>query len=199
MSGAASGKLMDDDLLNELINYIKVGNYLDVACAAVGITQKTYYKWLSTGAAVEEMVAGRDDEDELKQRMTEGELVLAMSVQQVRSWNFRREALKASAISEAYAVAMVRSQMPQQWTAAMTFLERRFPGRWKRREQIDIGEAETHTGIDETILLQDPGAIALIHDALERVSKKELTESTDDKEPPSNSSGAPESGMADAG
>lgn len=65
--------------------------------------------------------------------------------------------------------------MPDQWTAAMTFLERRFPGRWKRKEQIDIGDVEATTGIDETLLLQDPEAVKLVHDALERASKGALT------------------------
>lgn len=57
----------------------------------------------------------------------------------------------------------------------MTFLERRFPGRWKRKEQIDIGDAEAGvSGIDETLLLGDPTAMRLIHEALERVAKGEL-------------------------
>lgn len=67
--------------------------------------------------------------------------------------------------------------MPDQWTAAMTFLERRFPGRWKRKEQIDIGEADGTTGIDETLLLKDPEAVRLVHDALEHASKGALNPS----------------------
>lgn len=67
--------------------------------------------------------------------------------------------------------------MPDQWTAAMTFLERRFPGRWKRKEQIDIGDADAGgTGIDETALLADPEAVRLVHAALERVAKGEIAE-----------------------
>jgi hypothetical protein len=89
-------------------------------------------------------------------------------------------ATKAAAVSEAYAVTMIRQQMPQQWTAAMTFLERRFPSRWKRKEQLDIGASDGQEGgIDEDALLRDPEAVRLMHEALESVAKGELPEITD--------------------
>jgi hypothetical protein len=153
-------KLMNDDLINEFINYIKVGNYVNTACAAVGIGEATYYKWMRTGLEVEEVVSAHKDEEDLRARMEEGELVLGFNVIQVRSWNVRRE--------------MVRSQMPNQWAAAMTFLERRHPGKWKRREQIDIGQDEQVTGIDESLLLQDPKAVKMLHEALEMAAKGRL-------------------------
>jgi hypothetical protein len=57
----------------------------------------------------------------------------------------------------------------------MTFLERRFPGRWKRKEQLDIGDAsQTEGGIDEDALLRDPEAVKLMHEALNKVAKGEL-------------------------
>jgi hypothetical protein len=177
----AGSKLENAEVIQELINLIKVGNYLGTACAAVGVSEVTYYKWMKIGADVEEFISGHKDEEELKERMEEGEVVLYFSVHQVRCWNFRREVQKATAMGEAYAVAMVRSQMPQQWTAAMTFLERRFPHRWKRREQIDVGEAEATTGIDESLLLQDPEAVKLIHDALDKAARGQLPKPADDE------------------
>lgn len=195
--GRPAHKLMDDDLINELINYIKVGNYVNTACAAVGISEAMYYKWMRMGLEVEESLSGRENEDELRERMEEGELVLGLTAIQVRSWNVRREITKATAMGEAYAVAMVRSQMPNQWAAAMTFLERRFPGKWKRREQIDIGQEEQVTGIDESLLLQDPAAVKMLHEALEMAAKGRLPAGDvsvvdaeviqDDNEPPSKS------------
>lgn len=193
--GRPAHKLMDDDLINELINYIKVGNYVNTACAAVGISEAMYYKWMRMGLEVEESLSGRENEDELRERMEEGELVLGLTAIQVRSWNVRREITKATAMGEAYAVAMVRSQMPNQWAAAMTFLERRFPGKWKRREQIDIGQEEQVTGIDESLLLQDPAAVKMLHEALEMAARGRLPAGDapvvdaeviqDDNEPPS--------------
>lgn len=169
-----TSKIMDDELIKQLIDYIKVGNYVGTACAAVGVNESTYHTWLRNGLEIEEVVASHPDEYDLKERMADGELVLGFTAVQVRSWLFREEITKAVAMGEAYAVAMVRSQMPQQWTAAMTFLERRFPGRWKRREQIDVGEAHDVGGIDETLLLSDPKAVKILHDVLDMVARKQL-------------------------
>lgn len=186
-------KLFDDDVIKQLIDYIKVGNYLGTACAAVGVSESAYHDWLRQGLAVEELVSGHDNEDDLKDRMQQGELVLGLSPREVRCWLFRTEIQQAVAVGEAYAVAMIRTQMPQQWTAAMTFLERRFPSRWRRRDQIDIGEATEAVsgGIDESLLLSDPKAVALIHEALAQASKKpqvvleaEAVEITDDEKSP---------------
>lgn len=169
-------RIFEAQLVNEIIGYIEVGNYVPTACAAAGISETTYYRWLSDGQAVEELIGDKEDADDYRERMLNGELVLGLSAIQVRSWEFRQRILMASARSEAYAVATIRAQMPAQWTAAMTFLERRFPGRWKRRDQIDIGEADAaNTGIDETLLLRDPQAVKLIHDALDRVAQGEIT------------------------
>ncbi len=169
-----ANKLMDDDLIQKLVDYVKVGNYIQTAVAAVGLSEGMYYKWMRAGLEVEEIVSGRPDEDDLKERMEAGELVLGLSVIQVRSWNVRRELMQAQALGEAYAVATIRSQMPAQWTAAMTFLERRFPGRWKRREQIDIGADEQETSVDESLLLKDPKAVKMLHEALEMAARGQL-------------------------
>jgi transposase len=186
MPAGRKNGLFNDELLDELYNYIKVGNYVNTACAAVGIGTATYYKWMRQGKEVEELVDARPESEDLIDRLREGELILGISELQWRAWNFRDNVLKFTAQGEAYAVAMIRTQMPQQWTAAMTFLERRHPGRWKRREQIDIGEAESASvGIDEELMLQDPKAVKLIHEALKQVAVIESTavEVDDEKRP----------------
>lgn len=171
--------IMNDTFVHELLQYIEAGNYLNTACHAMGIDESTYHRWITQGKHVAVVIESHDDEDELKERLLAGELVLGFSPMQCRCYVFFQSATKASARSEAFAVAMVRKHMPDQWTAAMTFLERRFPGRWKRKEQIDIGEAEGTTGIDESLLLKDPEAVRLVHDALERAAKGELPQITD--------------------
>ena len=91
----------------------------------------------------------------------------------------RKRSEVASARAEAYAVTIIRKHMPDQWTAAMTYLERRFPDRWKRRDSREITQVgERLPTIDEDALLQDPDAVGLIHDALEKASRGELPETT---------------------
>lgn len=205
-------RVFDEQLVQQICDYIEAGNYIATACHAVGITQTTYYKWLGIGQDVNAMCEAREDADDLKERMMQGEMVLDFTMAQVRCFEFRERVLKSSARSEAFAVAMVRKHMPDQWTAAMTFLERRFPNRWKRREQIDVGEGDANAGgIDETLLLSDPEAVKLVHDALDKVASGRVTidgtadeipqavlsptpapasdESDDEKSPPDQSTG----------
>lgn len=172
-------KLENQALIDELIQYIEVGNYIPVACQAVGIGVETFYRWIRTAGEVDQLIVDKENEEELMESMLAGEIPVGLTAIQVRSWVFRERAQKASARAEAYAVANIRQQMPQQWTAAMTFLERRFPGRWKRKEQIDIGETESQGGIDESLLLADPNAVKLIHDALEQAAKGALPAPTE--------------------
>lgn len=51
---------------------------------------------------------------------------------------------KTSAEAEVRAVAQVQraAQSPQHWTAAMTFLERRFPDRWRRNDRMGVEGVE---------------------------------------------------------
>lgn len=172
---ARPNRIYEEKLINQICDLIEVGNYIPTACAAVGISEGTYYRWLAQGKEVALIIDDLEDADDLRERMMDGEIPEGFTMLQVRSYEFRERVLMASGRAEAYAVGMVRNHMPSQWTAAMTFLERRFPGRWKRKEQIDIGDADAgSSGIDETLLLGDPTAMRLIHDALERVAKGEL-------------------------
>lgn len=168
-------KLHDESFYNELVSYIEVGNYVDTACAAMGVTKQAYYQWLKIGHQVEMLIEGHPKEAQIKEILTNKQIPdvpdVNMSAYQCVCWRFTQDVQRASARSEAFAVAMVRKHMPDQWTAAMTFLERRFPGKWKRRDQLDIGDQASQAGIDETLVLNDPEAVTIMHDVLQRLSK----------------------------
>ncbi|MGR5997055.1 hypothetical protein ACT7DF_12880 [Bacillus cereus] len=40
---------LNDELINRLTQYIKVGNYIETACALVGISRSIVYVWLKQG------------------------------------------------------------------------------------------------------------------------------------------------------
>lgn len=61
---------------------------------------------------------------------------------------FRDAVETAEAEAESHAVAVVRRAMPDQWTAAMTYLERRYPDRWSRLEK----RLERRENVDVTVL-----------------------------------------------
>lgn len=98
------------EVRKKIVDALKAGNYAEVACRAAGIGESTYYQWIARGRADAE--AGR-------------QTVYAEFAEAVK---------EADARAEQYAVAMVLKAMPTNWQAAMTFLERRFPKRWRRRD-----------------------------------------------------------------
>ncbi len=102
------------EIQDKICELVRAGNYYNVACAYVGIGTSTFWRWMERG---EEQDTGMYKE-------------------------FRGAVEKAKAHSEAYAVAMVKSAMPSNWAAAMTYLERKSPKRWGRHERHE------HTGAD---------------------------------------------------
>jgi hypothetical protein len=170
---------LNDELIDKLVELVGVGNYIEVAAAACGITGKTYYEYMKIGRTLSEQY-GTTDPDDLPATVNDYDrLCLKL---------FGRMTI-ANAQAEAFAVATVRKHMPDQWAAAMTFLERRFPGRWKRRDETTVrtpfdpaGDSAEVGGIDERRLLEDPDAIHLLHEALEKVARGQLPAAT----PPEN-------------
>lgn len=88
---------------------IRAGNYREVAARHAGVGHSTLYSWLEKGEARLEPYA-----------------------------DFREALQKAEADAEVHAVAIVRQAMPESWQAAMTYLERKFPDRWGRRERLAL-------------------------------------------------------------
>jgi hypothetical protein len=87
---------------------IRAGAPPETAAVYAGIGKSTYYAWMKRG----ERGAGPFVE-------------------------FREAIKKALAEFEVHTVAIVRQAAPQDWKAAMTLLERRFPDRWGRRDRVD--------------------------------------------------------------
>ena len=98
------------ELQTQIIKAIQAGNYDYVACEYVGIHKSTFYRWMARGEKGRKGIY-KEFSDSIK---------------------------KANASSEIWAVAFVRSAMANDWRAAMTYLERKFPDRWARKEKLDI-------------------------------------------------------------
>lgn len=88
---------------------IRGGNYAVVAARYAGISTKTYYAWLERG--------------EREPNSIYGEFLHAIK--------------DAESTAEVQAVAEVRLAGRESWQASMTWLERKFPDRWGRREKVE--------------------------------------------------------------
>lgn len=113
---------LDPERQERIVDAIRAGSYAEPACRAAGIAESTFYRWLQRGEA-------------------EDRGIYADFVQAVRC---------AEAEAEVHAIELVRAQMPEDWRAAIAFLERRFPSRWRRQTSAEIsgpggGPIETRT------------------------------------------------------
>ena len=107
------------ELIEEAAKYIRAGNYACVVANYLGIGESTWYRWLSEG---EQAKSG------LKREVWEA-------------------IKKAEAVPEIRNVNIIQQAAEENWQAAMTYLQRRFPERWGRRDFQVNGEIQ-HTGKD---------------------------------------------------
>ena len=108
--------------VKEILALLQVGNTDEVAANASGISRGAFYKWLARGrAAIEKMEKGEQIDD--------SEMMYVDFVDSVK---------KAKAEAIATAVTHVRRAMSKNWQAAMTFLERKDPENWGRKDRVDV-------------------------------------------------------------
>lgn len=101
------------ELTDEIVKRIRAGNYIKVACQAVGISHTAYFDWIKKG---EEGIEPYDE--------------------------FLYAVKKAEGEAHVNYVAIIASQAPTQWQAAAWWLERKFPDKWGRKEKIEIDKQQ---------------------------------------------------------
>jgi hypothetical protein len=102
-----------------IVEAVRAGNYANVAAASAGIHRSTYFAWMNRGEAASDALSSGDPVDE-------AEIAFA---------DFHDRVRQAEAEAEMAAVASVR-EAKGGWQAHMTYLERRFPVRWRRMDGI---------------------------------------------------------------
>jgi transposase len=125
---------LDPERQKRILDAIRAGSYAEPACRAAGIAESTFYRWLQRGEA-------------------EGRGVYADFAQAVR---------RAEAEAEVNAVEFVEAQMHKDWRAAIAFLERRHPSRWRRQTSAEISgpgggpiETRAKSTVDLSLLTDD--------------------------------------------
>lgn len=97
------------ELIKEAEKLLRAGNYAVTVCEYLGIHESTWYKWLQEGATANQG---------LKRELFE-------SVK------------KAESTAEIRNVNIIQKAAEDDWRAAMTYLERKFPDRWGRKERVE--------------------------------------------------------------
>lgn len=131
-----------------LLQAIRAGNYYDAACAYAGIGYSTFREWIVRG---EKAKTGKYAE-------------------------FAEAVKKAELDAETRLVAQWQQHMPEDWKAIATFLERRHPDKWGRRDRV--AATVEHSGqvtsrheydITQTIIM-DPAAAEAAEQLLRRAT-----------------------------
>ena len=119
------------ELQTTIIEGLRLGNYAIVAAQFAGISESCYYKWIRRGE--DDMAAGDDTK-------------FAQFVQSIKH---------AEAEAETRAVAQVMQAGQDSWQASMTYLERKFPGRWSRGERVEHSGTIEQPTIDLSVLTDE--------------------------------------------
>ena len=101
---------LTEEVKTKLVEAISQGNYYEAACSYAGITYATFRNWMNEGAEA-----------------TEGEY-----------FDFFDTIKKAESEAELRMVKEWQKHVPNNWQAIATFMERRYPDRWGRKERRDV-------------------------------------------------------------
>lgn len=144
--GRPSG--MTPQVAERIVTAIRAGAYAEVAATYAGVSRSTYFLWMAKGRKdAEDREAGdfpSIDESHGHEWTEEGGRCWCGHT---RYSDFLDRIKEAEASAEIHAVGKVRSAFETDWKAAMTYLERRYPSRWRRRTTVDVG-MENEGGVD---------------------------------------------------
>jgi transposase len=111
---------LNDELIKKLCSYIRNGSYAVTACKCSGLSEVSYYAYIKQG------------EEDIEKGI---ESIFTKLLKSVKS---------AEAEAEHELASMVRETAldKKEWLPAMTFLERRHPERWGRRDRLQVDESK---------------------------------------------------------
>ncbi len=124
------------EVQEKIIAAIRAGNYASVAAEYAGISERTFYNWLQWGQE-----RGRGP-----------------------YFHFLQAVKTAERESEVRAVAIIQKHMDDNWQAAMTYLERKHPSRWGRRDRLKI-EIDPREALADMLALSDEDLDAAVDSA----------------------------------
>ena len=137
---------ISDTIRKVILKYIETGNYISTACQAAGIPQRTYHNWGTYAKDVEDYIDEHDIYIEDPACLTDDDIKYLREVlpdnlkTKIAHWQFFHRLKTAEAKAEAGHVANLAAagKKPQYWAASATYLERKAPERWGRRDAVDI-------------------------------------------------------------
>jgi hypothetical protein len=201
----------DPELIKQAGALLQAGNYDKTVYTALGISKQTWYSYLERGEAVRETINESEDPEATKAALTtrdalyldfadtvtrasaRGELGLVDTIHRARrggrdrcpGCNGRKTIMdhddKTKLVcpvceGQGYLVDMDQAARHSEW-----MLERRFPDKYGRREQIDLGRPKDEDPLAEAVL-KNPDAQEMVQDLLAIIANPEgVTADTDNE------------------
>jgi transposase-like protein len=103
---------LTDDVQKRVLDALRSGNYMETAARYAGIDESTLHRWIARG---------KEDDAEEPYREFCKSVERARAEAEVRNLHLIQSAAQGGT-----------------WQAAAWFLERSFPGRWGRREKVEM-------------------------------------------------------------
>jgi hypothetical protein len=106
--------LLNDEMIEKAKKYISAGNYANVVCQYLGISEVTYYKYINKG------------EEDIKNNI---DSIFVKFIKAIK---------EAEAEAEMRAVASIQKAGSEgNWTAYAWYLERKHKKRWSQKQEIE--------------------------------------------------------------
>ena len=137
---------LDAELIQKLVNALKDGATIDIACDYVGINRSTFFRW-------------QKDAKELYKELGEGQRKPSkLTPRQKELVEFIKKMLQATAEYELALLKEIRDKVPR-WQGLAWILERRFRERYARRVMLDteafLKTFEREHGSELAVVLQN--------------------------------------------
>ena len=120
------------EIQNRIVQSLLACNYVETACAFAGIGVTAFYDWLNRGAR------GQKPFDEfskaVRDAQAQAEMKLIISIEKKANGRAPKFDMKGKVIEQA---------IESDWRAGAWILERKFPERWGKRDQVKLYEAKT--------------------------------------------------------
>ncbi len=150
--------IISKQICDALTDLVAKGNYNITACQIVGITEPTFYGWLNKGEqdteiGIETLYSYLFKS--LKKAEAQSEAEMMERVRSAAQPGVKSKKTKISPDGETVEI----NETSGDWLAAATYLERRHPDRWGRRDRtrVDINETKTVTITHVEVVLNEAG------------------------------------------
>lgn len=158
------------ELQSRICDAIRAGNYIETASAYAGISKDTLYNWMKKGAREKERVAGTSRSIRKKEQIYV---------------DFSDAVEKALAEAEVRDLIIISNAAKNDWKAAAWKLERKFPKKWGRKEQVSADIKTEHSG---EVVERNEHDISITHkieeyaDVYEKLAQRGPVESTNESD-----------------